>query len=48
MVSEFHTVINHLTLSKQTFFPKVEMGDIVMSMNELLANTGGLVNVMDV
>jgi len=47
MVSEFHTLINHLTFSRQSFFPKVEMQDVVSNMNELLAKTGGLVNVMD-
>jgi hypothetical protein len=28
MVTEFHMLINHITVSKQTFFPKVNMADL--------------------
>ncbi len=48
MVTHYHVLINQLTFARQSFFPRLEMASIVRDMNESLAATGGLVNVMDV
>lgn len=47
MIVDYHALINQITMSKQTFFPRVEMDSIVQNINLTLAETGGLVNLLD-
>jgi hypothetical protein len=47
MITQYHLLINQLTLSRQSFFPKVDMRNVAQEINRIMLSSGGMVNLID-